>query len=134
MKILLDTHILIWALTNNPLLPEKAKKIIMDSDNEIYYSIVSLWEVEIKHLTNPKNLVVSSKVISAVAEVSGYTLIPLNPLSIYRLPELKRPDSAPRHKDPFDKILICEAMTEEMVFLTHDSLISDYGVSNVLVV
>jgi len=41
MKILLDTHILIWALTNNPLLPEKAKKIIMDSDNEIYYSITS---------------------------------------------------------------------------------------------
>ena len=95
---------------------------------------VSLWEIEIKHLTNPKNLAVSSKVISAVAEVSGYTLIPLNPLSIYRLPELKRPDSAPRHKDPFDKILICQAITEEMVFLTHDSLISDYGVSNVLVV
>ena len=127
MKILLDTHILIWALTNHPLLPEKAKKIIMDSNNEIYYSIVSLWEIEIKHLTNPKNLAVSSKVISAVAEVSGYTLIPLSPLSIYRLPE-------PRHKDPFDKILICQAMTEEMVFLTHDSLISDYGVSNVLVV
>ena len=90
MKILLDTHILIWALTHHPLLPEKAKEIIMDSDNEIYYSIVSLWEVEIKHLTNPKNLNVSSKIISAVAEVSGYTLIPLNPLSIYRLPELFR--------------------------------------------
>ena len=134
MKILLDTHILIWALTNNPLLPEKAKEMIMDEENEIYYSIVSLWEIEIKHLTNPKNLTVSSKIISAVAEVAGYTLIPLNPVSIYKLTELKRPDSAPRHKDPFDKILICQAITEEMIFLTHDSLVSDYGVSNVLVV
>ncbi len=133
MRVLLDTHILIWALTNNSLLPEKAKRIIVDFDNDIYYSIVSLWEIEIKHLTNPKNLSVSSKVVSAVAEVSGYTLIPLNPLSIYKLPELKRPDSAPRHKDPFDKILICQSITEDMMFLTHDSLIGDYGISNVLV-
>ena len=134
MKILLDTHILIWALTNNLFLSDKAKEIILNADNEIYYSIVSLWEVEIKHISNPKNLTISSEVISHVAELSGYNLLPLTPLSIYKLKKLKRPDSAPRHKDPFDKILICQAITDNMILLTHDPLILDYNLSNILFV
>ena len=134
MKILLDTHILIWALTNNLFLSDKAKEIILNADNEIYYSIVSLWEIEIKHISNPKNLTISSKVVANVAELSGYNLLSLNPLSIYKLQELKRPDSAPRHKDPFDKILICQAITENMILLTHDHLILDYNLSNILFV
>ena len=134
MKILLDTHVLIWALTNNLLLSDKAKEIIINENNEIYYSIISLWEIEIKHINNPKNLTLSSKIVSDVAEFSGYNLLPLNPRSIYKLQDLKRPDSAPRHKDPFDKILICQAITENMIFLTHDYLILDYNIPNVLLV
>ncbi len=53
MKILLDTHILLWTISNDTKLPEKAKKLIIKEENEIYYSIVSLWEVEIKRLAHP---------------------------------------------------------------------------------
>lgn len=134
MKILLDTHILIWALTNSSFLSERAKEIIINEDNEIYYSIVSLWEIEIKHINNPKNLSLSSKVVSEVAEFSEYNFLPLNPRSIYILQDLKRSDSVPRHKDPFDKILICQAITENMLFLTHDHLIFDYNIPNILLV
>ena len=52
MKILLDTHILLWALTNDVKLPKKARKLITSEENEIYYSIVSLWEVEINNEHN----------------------------------------------------------------------------------
>ena len=134
MNILLDTHILIWALTNNLLLSDKAKEIIINENNEIYYSIVSLWEIEIKHINNPKNLTLSSKIVADVAELSGYNLLPLNPRSIYKLQDLKRSDFAPRDKDPFDKILICQSIIGDMVFLTHDHLIVDYNIPNVLLV
>ncbi len=50
MKILLDTHILLWTISNDLKLPEKARKLIENEENEIYYSIVSLWEVELKRL------------------------------------------------------------------------------------
>ena len=53
MNVLLDTHILLWALSNDVRLPEKARVLIENEMNEIYYSIISLWEVEIKHLTHP---------------------------------------------------------------------------------
>ncbi len=53
MKLLLDTHILLWAISNDMRLPEKARKLIEDETNEIYYSVISLWEVEIKHLAYP---------------------------------------------------------------------------------
>lgn len=50
MKILLDTQMLLWALTDSPSLPAEAKAMILDAGNDIYYSIISLWEIEIKHL------------------------------------------------------------------------------------
>lgn len=55
-------------------------------------------------------------------------MVTLTEKSIAILPDLKRSDNAPRHKDPFDKMLICQAVSEDMLFLTHDSLIADYSV------
>lgn len=133
MKILLDTHILLWAMADDEQLPEKARELIQNEENEIYFSIISLWEIQIKHILHP-NQMESAETVAKYCREAEFGMIPLSKSHIGRLPELKRPDSAPRHKDPFDKILICQAITEEMVFLTHDSLIADYGVSNVLVV
>lgn len=53
MKILLDTHMLLWALTDDPKLPQKAREIIEQDENDIYYSMISLWEIELKHLLHP---------------------------------------------------------------------------------
>ncbi len=72
MKILLDTHILLWTLSNDVKLPDKARKLIENEDNEIYYSIASLWEVEIKHLAHPDVMSVSAKEVAKYCEESGF--------------------------------------------------------------
>lgn len=75
MRILLDTHILLWALSNDARLPKKARELIVDKENEIYYSVISLCEVEIKHLAHPDMMPVSAEEISGYCEQSGYKQI-----------------------------------------------------------
>ena len=131
MKILLDTQMLLWALTDSPSLPAEAKAMILDAGNDIYYSVISLWEIEIKHLINPTNLPVSAEQIASICVDAGLQEIILQQDSVFKLSSLKRPELAPRHKDPFDRILICQAITGDMIFLTHDSLLSDYSIQNI---
>ena len=133
MKILLDTHIMLWTMTDDEQLTQNARELIENEDNEIFVSIISLWEIQIKHILHPKQME-NSTVIARYCHESDFELINLSERAIEILPDLKRPDSAPRHKDPFDKMLICQAVAEEMTFLTHDSLLSDYGVANIMLV
>ena len=72
MKILLDTHILLWTISNDLKLPEKARKLIENEENEIYYSIVSLWEVELKRLAHPDAMPVSAEKLAEYCEQSGF--------------------------------------------------------------
>ena len=132
MNILLDTHILLWALSDDPLLPAMAKELIEDSKNEIFYSIISLWEIELKHIAHPDNLRVSAKEVEEYCKSSGFSLLQLKQNSIYLLSTLKRPESEPPHKDPFDKVLICQSLAENMTFLTHDRLLGGYGLRNII--
>lgn len=127
MRILLDTHILLWALSNDDKLPEKARELIIDEENEIYYSVISLWEVEIKHLAHPDIMPVSAEEISGYCKQSGYNQIIIKENHIFNMRKLKRKKNALPHKDPFDRILICQADVENMVFITHDSLLPDYN-------
>lgn len=131
MKLLLDTHILLWAITDDPQLSEQARDLIRNEKNEIYFSIISLWEIQIKHLLHPKQMT-DAETVAVYCEKAGFQMISLKHDSIYRLKKLTRPDDAPKHKDPFDRILICQAVTENMIFLTQDSLIPDYNVPNIL--
>lgn len=131
MKLLLDTHIMLWAMADDEQLPEKAKELIADEKNEIYFSIISLWEIQIKHILHPKEMT-DAETVAAYCKEAGFKMISLTDDSVYRLKELTRPDSAQRHKDPFDKILICQAISEDMKFVTHDSLIPGYNVKNIM--
>lgn len=70
MKILLDTHILLWAISNDSKLPEMARKLIENEENEIYYSIVSLWEVELKRLAHPDAMPVLAEELDSL--IPGY--------------------------------------------------------------
>ena len=106
MNLLLDTHILIWTLNDDPALSETARELILDPNNVVYYSTVSVWEIAIKHAAHPDNVEFTGK---------------------FALETLKRPEDAPKHNDPFDRILVSQAKAENMVFLTHDSLIPYYG-------
>lgn len=134
MRILLDTHILLWALSNDSKLPEKARELIENEENEIYYSVISLWEVEIKHLSHPDIMPVSAEEIFEYCEQSGYKQITIKENHIFTMKGLKREKNIPPHKDPFDRMLICQADAEKMIFITHDSLIHDYNKSCILFV
>lgn len=126
MNILLDTHILIWALTDSPKLPQKAAEIILDPKNDIYISVLSLWEIEIKRLLKPDLLPITAKSVADFSEQAGFKTLPLKKDCIFQLQNLVRSETEPPHKDPFDRTLICQAIAEDMFFLTHDSLVKGY--------
>ena len=126
MKILLDTHILLWAITGDERLPEKARNLIMDEENNVYYSIISPWEVEIKRLLHPENLQLSAEVLFNYCAEAGFYEMPIKAQHISYLKHLERDADAPAHKDPFDRIMICQAVTEGMLFITHDRLLNGY--------
>lgn len=128
MKILLDTHILLWAISNSPLLDIKAREIILNPENEIYYSIISTWEVQLKHIAHPEAMTLDGESFSKYCNQSGFINLPLKEKHIYSLSTLTRKPEAAPHKDPFDRLLICQAAEENMLFVTHDSLIPDYNV------
>ena len=134
MKILLDTHILLWAISNDARLPEKARKLIENEENEIYYSLISLWEVEIKHLAHPYAMPVSAEELAEYCEQSGFQRTLVREKHIFALAGLTREATAPPHKDPFDRMLICQVATENMLFVTHDSLIPGYNEPCILAV
>ena len=132
MNVLLDTHILIWALNEDPRLSEKAKKLILDPDNTIYFSVVSIWEISIKHALHPDNVEFSGRELASFAREAGFQPLDLRDGQIPALETLQRPKDAPPHNDPFDRMLISQAKAENVSFLTHDSLLSDYGESCVM--
>ncbi len=127
MNLLLDTHILIWALNEDPALPETARDLILDPDNVVYYSTVSIWEVAIKHATHPDNVQFTGKELAAFCKEAGFLCLEAKDRHVFVLETLQRPEDAPRHNDPFDRMLISQAKAENMIFLTHDSLIPYYG-------
>ncbi len=126
MNLLLDTHILIWALNDDPQLSEKAKEMILDPDNVVYYSVISIWEISIKHSAHPEDLEFSGRELSEFCQEAGFLPLALRDKQVYALETITRSENAPRHNDPFDKILVAQAKAENMSFLTHDSLIPYY--------
>lgn len=126
MNILLDTHILIWAIEDSPRLSEKARKYILDPSNDIFYSTVSVWEVALKHAIRPDSVGMSAREFAGYCRASGFYNIQVSDRHVFASEGLSRSKDAPRHNDPFDKILIGQAKSENMIFLTHDSLLPFY--------
>ncbi len=127
MNLLLDTHILIWALNEDPRLSEKARELILDPDNAIYYSAVSVWEVAIKHALHPENVTFSGKELSQYCQEAGFLPVEMRDRHVFALETITRAAGAPPHHDPFDRMLIAQAKAENMSFLTHDSLLPYYN-------
>lgn len=134
MKLLLDTHILIWALNGDAQLSDQAKKLIMDPDNTIYYSTVSIWEIAIKHAIHPDNVEFSGNDLSGFCEEAGFIVLDIGLKHVFAMETLTRPESAPRHGDPFDRMLVGQAKAEGMTLLTHDALIPYYEESCIIAV
>ncbi len=126
MKILIDTHIAIWAVLNDIKLSEKAKEILLDNKNEIFYSTASVWEITIKHMLHPDKIQMNGSLLGKGCEDNGYEVLPILNKHVSSLETLKRQKNAPKHNDPFDRIMVAQAKAEDMMFLTHDSLIPYY--------
>ena len=126
MNILLDTHIAIWALDDSPMLSQKARDLILDQDNTIYYSTVSVWEVLLKHSRRPTEIPFDEADFSNSCREAGYHPLSLSDKHILAVSTLSRPDSVPEHNDPFDRLLLAQAKVENLSFITHDTLIPGY--------
>ena len=124
MKLLLDTHVIIWALEDSPKLPLKIRDMIIDDGNEIYVSVISLWEIAIKHKKIPDQMPFSSMQIRDYCQRAGYIFLSLNldNINVYE----KNDFSA--HLDPFDQILVAQSATHNMRLLTHDEKLTKYNV------
>jgi len=126
MNILLDIHILIWALNEDPRLPEKARELILDENNAVYYSSVSIWEISIKHAVHPENVAFTGKELSQYCQEAGFLQVEMRDRHVFALETITRAEGAPPHHDPFDRMLIAQAKAENMSFITHNSLLPYY--------
>lgn len=126
MRYLLDTHIIIWMLENNAKLSDKVRTIINDADNQVFYSTVSIWETSIKKMAHPDQINLSGSKLSELCSASGLNALPIYNRHIRSL-EMLDTDNTSIHKDPFDRMLIAQAKSDNMILITHDSKIAEYN-------
>ncbi len=122
MRLLLDTQIVLWALTGSERLGSTAAELIADAGNEIYVSTASIWEIAIKHALGRGDMPVSGARAAELCALAGYRELPVGWRHAAQLENLP-----PLHADPFDRILIAQALTEPMRLLSRDAAIARYG-------
>ena len=127
MKLLLDTHILIWALNNDPRLSRKARTLIQDQNNTIYCSSVSIWEISIKHSSHPEHVKFSGEQLAFYCGQAGFIPLEMREKHVFSLETISQKEGSLKHHDPFDRMLIAQAKAEHMKLITHDSLLGQYS-------
>lgn len=127
MNILLDSHTLIWFSQNSPQLSSSAIKILEDRNNLLFLSLVSVWEIQIKVQLGKLNLDISlSEIVKDQTKINDVQILPLKLSHIWTL------DTLPYyHKDPFDRLLISQAITEKLIILGVDSVFDSYPVQKI---
>lgn len=122
MRLLLDTHVLLWALSTPQRLRNDARVEIEDRNNEVLFSAASIWEVAIKSALRRADFAVSPGVVIAAALQSGFTELPV------RSSEAGRVASLPgHHRDPFDRLLVAQAVSEQLPLYTADANLAAYS-------
>lgn len=122
MNILLDTHVALWAITDSPRLAARARELIQAPGNTLWVSVASLWEISIKHSLGRGDMPVSGKDALGYFEQSGYRILPVEAEHVLAVAELP-----PHHQDPFDRLLVAQALTEPLRLMTHDAQIQRYS-------
>ena len=120
MRLLLDTHALLWTLRNDPAIGPRARRTIADKRNEVFVSAVSVWEIAIKRAR--ERLDVPEHLLEEIAE-TGFRELPITSFhgeQAGALPLL--------HRDPFDRMLIAQAQAEGLILVTADAAIERYSV------
>lgn len=125
MRLLLDTHVALWTLTDDPRLTEQARALVLDPANEVCVSAVTLWEIAIKHGLGREGadaMPISAHEAQLLFSASGYSLIPITPeqaVAVETLPRI--------HADPFDRLLVAQGLTDALVLVTHDAVVASYN-------
>jgi PIN domain nuclease of toxin-antitoxin system len=122
MKVLLDTHLLLWAAGSPQRLPKAALSILKARDNTLLFSAASVWEVVIKTGLGRSDFQVDAQQLRRGLLLHGYEELPItgeHAIAVRALPSL--------HKDPFDRILLAQAQTEGLTLLTVDRELAAYG-------
>lgn len=121
MKLLLDTHLLLWAAAEPDRLPEAARRLIEDLENELHFSVASVWEVAIKTGLGRADFNVDPAVLRRGLRDNGY--IELTIASEHAVVTATLP---PLHRDPFDRMLVAQAQVEGITLLTSDPVVARY--------
>ncbi len=120
MTLLIDTHILMWWVFDDHRLSSTARRLVEDPGNRIVVSVISLWEVAIKN--GKGKLEVDPAELMAAIDTMGFPVLPVEPRHVSTYMQLPA-----YHADPFDRMLIAQALTEPSRLLTHDTALVRYS-------
>ncbi len=124
MKILIDTQAFIWFVENDKRLPNDVKDIIEQSNNSILVSIASLWEMTIKYSLGKLKLYLNLEDMLAKITENGFELLSILPKHLIKLSTLKM-----FHSDPFDRIIIAQGLSEDLIIVTSDDKFDYYSIN-----
>jgi PIN domain nuclease of toxin-antitoxin system len=127
MRLLLDTHIALWAITDHLSLSTKARSLIDDQANEIVISAATIWEIAIKHALSrgkPNDMPISGQAALGYFRDAGFEMLDISYAHAVAVEALE-----PLHADPFDRMLVAQAMTVPLRLLTHDPKVIAYNAS-----
>jgi PIN domain nuclease of toxin-antitoxin system len=122
MRILLDTHILIWAITTPERLEPEARAAILDTGNEVLFSAASIWEIAIKAALRRTDFVARPEIVAQEALDIGFAELPVRSIAAARVADLPM-----LHRDPFDRLLIAQAIEEPAILFTADAHLASYS-------
>lgn len=122
MRILLDTHVLIWVVADVDRLDAKTADELEDTANEILFSAASIWEIAIKYRLSRPDFAHEPNQIADAARETGFSELPVYAAAAAAVATLP-----PRHRDPFDRLLVAQALTEPALFYTADTELASYS-------
>jgi PIN domain nuclease of toxin-antitoxin system len=124
VNLLLDTHLFLWAASEPKKLSAKARTLLLDPGNQLFFSAASFWEINIKRGLERADFNVDARRLWRMLEASGYRELAVtteHTIALNDLPQL--------HKDPFDRLLVAQAQVEGWLLLTADKIVAKYGES-----
>jgi PIN domain nuclease of toxin-antitoxin system len=124
VKLLLDTHVALWAIANKSALSDLARTLIEDPDNEVFVSVAAVWDIAIRHGSArvPSPMPLSGEEALETFRAAGFQIADITSAHVIALESLP-----PLHRDPFDRILVAQALRTPLRLMTHDPKVAAYS-------